>query len=283
MFGMNLLDLVYTIIIPALFAVTIVGGAVIWVFSPPAAKILIKRKFGLLKNKALDLIAWDDRVLTLEPMNVTAEALLEKDEKKGRSKNFYLAKPQDNTSNMDQNIIDAERDLDVLPPYFLDGIPIHFSHIAKAVATNPRVLTSLRYGDRVQAGVAAGRSKRIIDGEIVAVSVLDGDLEPKPVKFDVKVKFPFDPVDIKKNFSAYWQQSNIDSTKRRNQNIGMEKAKQSVMGLLKYVVILCALAVAVVAIVAVVMYFMTRPPEQPAVIAQATVNVLNRLITHIHL
>lgn len=278
MFGITLLDLVYTIIIPALFAVTFTGTIIVWVFCPPAAKLLIKKRFGMLKNKAINLIGWDDRVLTLEAMDVTPEGMLEREAKKGRSKNFYLAKPQDNTSNRDQNIIDATRDLDILPAYSLDGIPVHFSHISKAIATNPRVLTALRYADRQ----ATEKHGRLLKGKAITKNAFGDEGEVKN-NFDVDVLLPFDPVDIKKNFPSYWQQSNIDSTKRRNQQIGMEKAKQTYMGMLKYVVILCALAVAVVAIVSVAMYFLTRPPEEPVVIAQATTNVLSKLTSYLHL
>ncbi|MFA6660435.1 MAG: hypothetical protein WCS62_02370 [Bacilli bacterium] len=280
---MNILDLVYTIILPAILAVTWVGIAIVIVFAPKAAMILIKKKFGLLKTKALDLIAWDDRVLTLEALDVTPEGMLEKDAKKGRSKNFYLAKPLDSTTNRDQNIIDSERDMDVLPPYTLDGIPISFSHISKAIATNPRVLTALRIANRItdNPGHRKFNSKVVLPQHITIINEEGEKVETNTV--DVDVKLPFDPVDIKKNFSSYWQQSNIDATKRRNQAIGVEKAKQGSLGMLKYVVILCVICVAVTVATLVIIYFATRPAEVAAPMTQSIGFFFKNLVQHLRL
>jgi hypothetical protein len=271
------IDLVYTIVIPALFAITVTSAAIIWVFSPASAKLLIKKRFGLIKTKALDLIAWDDRVLTLEPLDVTPEGMLEKDAKKGRSKNFYLAKPLDNTANREQNVIDSERDMDVLPPYTLDNIPISFSHISKAIATNPRVLTALRVANRITSSQnpKGFNAKAVLPQSVTIIDDEGSKTETNTI--DVDVKLPFDPVDIKKNFSSYWQQSNIDATKRRNQAIGLEKAKQSSMGLLKYVVILCAICVAVAVATMVIIYFTTRPAESVATSQTASL-IIRRFI-----
>ncbi len=278
---MNILDLVYTIILPAILAVTWIGVAIVIVLAPKAAMILIKKKFGLLKTKALDLIAWDDRVLTLEALDVTPEGMLEKDAKKGRSKNFYLAKPLDSTANRDQNIVDSERDMDVLPPYTLDGIPISFSHISKAIATNPRVLTALRVANRItdNPGEREFKSRVVLPQHITIIDEEGEKTETNTV--DVDVKLPFDPVDIKKNFSSYWQQSNIDATKRRNQAIGVEKSKQSSMSLLKYVVILCAICVAIAVATMVIVYFTTRPAEVAAPMTQSAGFFFRNLVQHL--
>lgn len=90
---------------------------------------------------------------------------------------------------------------------------------------------------------------------------------------DVNVRLPFDPVDIKKNFPQYYQQSNIDSTKRRNQAIGQEKARQSWMGMVKYIVIICAIALAVTIAAMVIVYFATHGDE-PAVITPQTSSLI---------
>lgn len=269
---MNPMDILYIFVFPSGFAVTLIMLLIGWFFMPPSAKLLIKKRFGFLKNKAFDLIAWDDRVLTLESMDVAPEGLLEKDAKKARSKNFYLAKPQDTTANPEKNLLDSERDMDVLPPYILDGIPINFSHISKAVATNPRVLTALRIANRVDA-----ENPKMFKGKAVLpqnVTVIDDDgFKTETNTVDVNVRLPFDPVDIKKNFPQYYQQSNIDSTKRRNQAIGQEKARQSWMGMVKYIVIICAIALAVTIAAMVIVYFATHGDE-PAVITPQTSSLI---------
>lgn len=273
--SISMLDLVYTIIIPALFAVVCIFVAIVYALMPSSAKLLTKKKFGLLKTKAFDLIAWDDRVLTLEALDVTPEGLLEKDAKKGRSKNFYLAKALDNTANPDNDLLVSERELDILPPYVLDGIPINFSHISKAIATNPRVLTALHVAHRIEQLRRESKSQSEFEAKV---------LLPETVKFfdeaskavetnvvEVNVKLPYDPVDIKKSFPAYWQQSNIDSTKRRNQNIGMEKQKQSLMGMVKWIALICIVAVAVSVAAMLIVYFTTQgqspEPVVPPVVA----------------
>lgn len=242
---MNIMEIVFLYAIPSILTIVLMGCGVIWIIAPPSAKILLKKKLGFYKGKALDMIAYDDRMFQLDVMDVTPEAMLEKNEKRGKSKNFYLAKPVDATGDYRQNIINSNRDLDVLPPYTLDGFPVFISHISKAIATNPRVLTALREANYV---TPEGKLRRHAVIPKVQVPDENGNLVETNT-LEVDVRLPYDPVDIKKNFPNYWQQSNIDSTKRRNQAIGAEKVKQNNNDLMKYIIVLGIVASVIVGLV----------------------------------
>ena len=67
-------------------------------------------------------------------------------------------------------------------------------------------------------------------------------------QIDVNVMLPFDPVDIKKNFPDYWQQSNIDSTKRRNRRIGEIRSGRDKMEIIKMMLVVGGFTIAAVVV-----------------------------------
>jgi hypothetical protein len=221
-----------------------------WFMMPKTAKFMLMKKLMMMQGKTLNLVAYDDRFMQMEAFDVTTEALLESKAKHGLSKNFYLAKPQDESQSSEQNLVNSQRDIDYLPPYNLEGIPVYFSHISKAVATNPKVLVALRLANQLPTQVEKTRR---------GLSLKRHAIFPKPALIDngvqllktnlleVNVSIPFDPVDIKKNFPLYWQQSNIDATKRRNQGIGEEKAKRTGGDFFKIMIVGAIVAVAIIA------------------------------------
>ena len=227
----------------------ILGMAILigWLVMPPTGKLLLLKKLGLARGgKGYDMVAYDDRLIQTEAMDVYPEGAMEK-KKKHYTLTFYLAKPQDDTANPEANQQSEIRDRDMLPPYLLDGVlPIFFSHMSKAIATNPKVLTALRLANRT-------KSKKF-DAEAVlpqSVSYIDDGGEKQQAQtVPVNVLLPFDPVDIKKNFPSYWQQSNIDATKKRHQSIGYEKAKKEYKEYIWPIVILAAVGIAALVIVA---------------------------------
>jgi hypothetical protein len=218
-----ILELLYLYGFPAIATILAVVLGIIWVVMPPTAKLLLMKKLGIAKGgKGYLMVAHDDRYMQTEPMDVYPEGAMEKKKKHGQSLTFYLAKPQDDTANQEANLANEERDKDMLTPYSLDGIlPVHFAHISKAIATNPKVLTALRMANRIKEG-----SKRVIETEAKLPRMVETDGGTLTQAMPIQVLLPFDPVDIKKNFPAYWQQSNIDATKKRHQAIGFEKAKK---------------------------------------------------------
>lgn len=224
--------------------ILIMAFVIIYIASPDSAKILIKKKLGLLKNKTLNFIAWDDRVLQLEAEDVAPEGMLEsKTSRKGTSKSFYLAKPQDDTANVQGNLQNLQRDLHVLPLYSLDGIPVGLSHISKAIVTNPKVIAALSLANHIDPN---SNTPNEFNTQIELPSEIEIQEAPnKTLKtriIEVLVRLPFDPVDIKRNFPLYWQQANIDSTKRRNRNIGAELEKGEGKGVLKMFLIVGLIA-----------------------------------------
>jgi hypothetical protein len=214
------LELLYLYGFPAIATALGVALVIVWGVMPPTAKLLTKKKMGLGGSKGYVMTAYDDRLMQVEAMNVYPEGSLEKKKKHG-SLTFYLAKPQDDTANTDGNRQNEERDRDMLPPYSLDGVlPVFLGHVSKAIATNPKILTALRAANR---GVSKKSFKA--DAKLPFPVTVEGEDEPIQT-FPVNVILPYDPVDIKKNFPSYWQQSGIDATKKRNQAIGFEKARR---------------------------------------------------------
>jgi hypothetical protein len=224
-------------------AVALVMALIIgWLLMPPTAKLLFLKKVGFAKGgKGYILTSYDDRLIQTEAMDVFPEGAMEKKKKFG-SLTFFLAKPQDETANPDTNRKNEERDRDMLPPYFLDGVlPVFLGHVSKAVATNPKILTALRLANRT-----AKEEKRDFEAEALLPKPVDyvndeGEKE-KVQTMPVTVILPYDPVDIKKNFPGYWQQSNIDATKKRNQGIGAEKEKKNQGEIMKMMLIVAAVA-----------------------------------------
>lgn len=215
---------------------------IVWMMAPRTAKFLIKKKLMLMQNKTLNLVAHDDRYMQIEAMDVSPEGLLEARGKHGLTKNFFLAKPQDDSANTEQNLVNDRRDLDILPPYSLEGVPVYFSHVSKAIATNPKVLTALRMANRVDAS-----KPRVFNSKAVLQKPIEEENGDVTNTVPVTVMLSFDPVDIKKNFPSYWQQSNIDATKRRNQAIGVEKERRSGQNMIKMMIIGAIVAVAIIA------------------------------------
>lgn len=208
---------------PILSVVLIMALFIIWFVMPPTGKLLLKKKLGILKGgKTHVLTAWDDRLLQTESVTVSPEGALEKERKKKTDFTFFLAKPLEDSDNPEANKDNEERDKVMLPPYLLDGVlPVHLVHISKAIATNPKVLTALRLGNKATAGKKTMKAQALMPTEIV--DDLTGE---KTNKLEVNVALGYDPVDIKKNFPRYWQQSSIDAMKKRNQLIGAEKARR---------------------------------------------------------
>jgi hypothetical protein len=217
-----ILEIMYLYGFPAIATVLAMVLVIVLGVMPPTAKLLLKKKLGLAKGgKGYLMTAYDDRLLQTEAMDVYPEGAMEKKKKRGQSLTFYLAKPQDDTANPEANLKNEERDKDMLPPYFLDGLlPVFFAHVSKAIATNPKVLTALRMANRTENNQKKFKANAM---QPPTVTLDDGSTAKT---MPVEVLLPFDPVDIKKNFPAYWQQSNIDATKKRHQAIGFEKARR---------------------------------------------------------
>lgn len=219
---MEIMEMVYLWGFPIIATILGLVLAIILGVMPPTAKLLLMKKLGIAKGgKGYLMVAYDDRLIQTEATDVNPEGSMEKKKKRGGSLTFFLAKPQDDTANSEANMANEERDKDMLPPYSLDGIlPVFFAHMSKAVATNPKVLMALRMANRVKDG-----KNKIIAAEALLPRTVETD-DGTTRTMSVNVLLPFDPVDIKKNFSAYWGQAGIDATKKRNQAIGFEKAKK---------------------------------------------------------
>lgn len=239
---MNMVDLVFTLVIPSVTVILAMVLIIIWAMMPKTAKFMLKKRLMLLSNKTLALVAYDDRFMQMEALDVAPEGMLEtKKKKNSMGKSFYLAKPQTNSDNTDQNMINSSRDLDVLPAYNIEGIPVFFCHIAKAVATNPKVLTALHLANRLDKNEGKIFKAKAVLPKPIMVDMINDEGEKVQVPqnlLDVDVRLPFDPVDITKNFPNYWQQSNIDSTKRRWDLIGQEKTKRDQSSQFKTILIM---------------------------------------------
>lgn len=254
---MNMMDIVFIYVIPsmltAVLVVLLIGVSVLK--SLPTAWLLFMKKCGLAKGgKGYCMPAYDDRLLTTKQMNVYPESAMELEKKRGGGLLFYLAKPQDETANFEANLLNEERDRYMLPPYMLDGVlPVYMGHVSKAIATNPKILAALRVANQMEhygkkskfaTNVHLGKTVQYLDRTPDEVTGEMVDTAVKTSVMPVEVLLPFDPVDIKKNFPNYWQQSNIDASKKRWMQIGMEKAKQGFKDYIWPIVILGAVAIA---------------------------------------
>ncbi len=252
---MSMMETIFVYVIPSLTVVLGLVLGIIWAIMPKTAKYLTKKKLGLLQGKTLGITAFDDRYMQGEAFEVAPEGLLETKRKRGMSKSFYLAKPRGETANAEENLINSARDMDICPPYLLDGVPVYFTHIAKAFATNPKVLTALHLSNRVseeESKQGKFKAKAILPKPVM-IEVLNpetGEKELVPQNLlDVEVRIPYDPIDIKKNIPGYLQQSNIDSTKRRYKEIGKEEVKREKSDTLKYMVVIMIAGIIVCGII----------------------------------
>lgn len=215
--------------------------------SSPTAWALITKKLMLAKKgKGYALVAWDDRYMTTEVMDVTPEGALEKRKKKGRNLTFFIPRPSEDTANIEDNLISARRDKDVLPAYVLDGVlPVYLGHVAKAVAANPKTLTAIRTANHMNPEESKLEMEVDLPAEVETMTD-GGESVFAKGKNLINVLLSFDPVDIKKNFSKNWEQSRIGAMKARYESIGAEKERREGHDLLKYMIVVTAFAIGVI-------------------------------------
>jgi hypothetical protein len=247
---MDIMTIMYLYGFPALATLGFCILGIIWVAMPPTAKLLLMKKLGLAKGgKGYCLMAYDDRYLTAEAMDVTTEGALEKKKKKAIF-TFFLAKPRTDSANPIENQANEERDRDMLPPYFLDGVlAVYLGHVSKAIATNPKILTALRLANRVK----SDNPKKLQADAILPqkVEIINELGEKETVEtMPVNVILPFDPIETKKNFPNYWQQSGIDAAKKRSEAKGYEKAKKEYKEYIWPIVIVAIVAIAAMILIA---------------------------------
>lgn len=218
-------------VVPSILTVVLMGVMIVWIMVGPDIRTLIRKKLGFMKNKTLCFVGYDDRYLGMKAFDVTPEGALEINNKKGKGLTFFLARPRSDSANGESNIKSERRDAEMLPPYNFAGMRVFFAHIAKAIATNPLVLTSFRLANK---GFKKGLNKteiKLLNPVTVEEEYLDeadGENKTRTVlkeAVDVDVLIPFDVTDIKKNFSANWGQSIISAMKQRWQMIGRAKQK----------------------------------------------------------
>ncbi|MDR2699543.1 MAG: hypothetical protein LBC12_01810 [Nitrososphaerota archaeon] len=180
---------------------------------PSSAKVLIKKKFGLLKGKMLNVVAYQDRDVVIEAHTVSSEGCAESKRANKLTKRFYFASPLKNMLNVEENRRNAERDKTILPSYMIDGMPVTFSYITTGVTTNPAVITALKLSDYA------------VDGQVKAEITLPKEDAVIGKTAEVELILPFDPSDIQRNFPKSFNQEMLHSTNLRWESIGVAKTK----------------------------------------------------------
>jgi hypothetical protein len=225
--------------------------AIFFIALPPTAKLLLFKKLGLAKGgKGYCMMAYDDRYMSTEAMDVTTEGALEKKKHKTLF-TFFLAKPRTDSANPIENQANEERDRDMLPPYFLDGIlPVYLGHISKAIATNPKILTALRLANRVKPeNPKYMRAEALLPKRLEYIDEVTGE-KTVTDSIPIQVVLPYDPIEMKKNFPNYWQQSGIDAAKKRSEAKGYEKAKKEYKEYIWPIVIVAIVCIAAMVLIA---------------------------------
>lgn len=236
-----MMETVFVYVVPSALTVLVIANIIIWAVAPKSAKLLIKKKLGLLQNKTLNLIADNDYYMSLEAMDVAPEGLLELRRKKKLSKYFYLAKPNEVTPNKEESSLLRRVDVDRSPPYNLDGIPTYLSHIADAYATNPRVILSLQLAEKINS-----KKPKEMDGEL-ALSHYFRKVGEKIVQtVPIKILLGFDPAAIAK-VGLKVPQTRINQTQRRYEERGVIKSKALGGDMFKLMIVGAIVAVAIIA------------------------------------
>jgi hypothetical protein len=222
--------------------VLVMTGAIMWLAAPPSAKLLLKKKLGFYKAQTLNLVADRDRIMQLEAQDVRFDGMLEgKKVRSGMKSSFYLGRVRrDYLNNIDQNEINKRLEDDVLPPYSLDGIPIYQSYIGTAFATNPAVLTAIRYKDK------PSEFKNGFDSQIMLPEPLEVDGVPVD-NIEVKVMLPFDPKDIAKALPEEFAQIDVGDTKVRSRLEGEAARGQDGHNTIKIMIIGAIVSVGIIA------------------------------------
>lgn len=218
---MDMMHILFNYVFPSLAVIAIMALLIVLAVlkTMPTAWTLLIKKLGLApKGKGYILKSYDDLYASVEKVDVYPEGAMEKKAKKGRiTETYYLPKVQDTTDNTIENMQANIRDRVMLTPINIDGVlPVYCCHVSKAIATTPAALASLRNADMLN---SSGELE--VMPEKPAKNPQDGQPQ-EPIL--VKLWYSFS--DIKKHFAAYWTQATIDSTKKRHQNIGYEKAKK---------------------------------------------------------
>jgi hypothetical protein len=195
--------------------------ALVLLVMPKTAKTLIWKKFGLLGKKTLNFVFNDDNVVELLAQNVTSDGVFETiDEKSGKSKMFFLAKPLDCGSDPELELAAAERAKIVMPLYNIDGYPVGVSYAGVGVVTNPKVIIALNNAAKVSVD-----APNVLTAGVKLPGLLSEKLPEQlssglPKVFRVKVYLPFDVRDVANNFAHYWSMPDLDAVKIRWKNIG---------------------------------------------------------------
>jgi len=226
--------MIFLYVVPSILTVVGMGVLIVWIMLGPDIRTLVKKKLGFMKSKTLAFVGYDDRYLALKAFDVTPEGALELNKKGGKGLTFFLARPKSDSPNDTFNVLSERREAEMLPPYNFGGMRVFFAHVAKAIATNPLVLTSFRLANKKFKKGMNNAEIKLLHPVTVKEKQLDEDSGKMITKevlkeaVEVEVLIPFDVVDIKKNFSANWGQSIIDAMKQRWQMIGRSKAKQEI-------------------------------------------------------
>jgi hypothetical protein len=215
-----ILEMLYLYGFPAIATILAVVLGIIWVVMPPTAKLLLMKKLGIAKGgKGYIMVGDADRYLQTEICDVHAEGAMQVKKKKKRL-TFYLAKPLPYTPNEQANYINEQRERDILPPYFLDGLlPVFMAIKGKAIATNPTLLAAWHI-------IKQTKTREYKTDAMLPATTLDEKTGEMVNTMPVEVLLPFDPNDIESHTPEYWKQVDTTSTELRHERIGEENARK---------------------------------------------------------
>jgi hypothetical protein len=163
----------------------------------------------------------------------------------GLKSSFYLAKVKRDAHN-DQAEIHRKLENDILPPYSLDGVLVYFSYLATAFATNPKVLTAIRYQDRVTKDEPNSFDAKIMLPNKIITPIGEIDY------VEVKVLLNFDAKDITKVLPEDYAQVDVSETKVLSKIEGMTLKDQEGKGLFKMIIMACIVGAIIVGAVTIV-------------------------------
>jgi hypothetical protein len=205
---------------------------------PRTAMLMIRKRLGMggMRDAMLALVCYDDGVGVVKPMTVKSEGCLEYLRKDGTSETYYIAKPKEDTGDAALDRANYELDRITLPSLSVDGIPLALCYSLDGVAVNANTLLALQLASRVSDEVPNSFMAAIKTPDPAAPRRKGSKLEL--AKHTIKVLLPINPLDIHRAFKHYWDQSMLDASQQRNQNLGAAKAGKNGKDHFKFLVII---------------------------------------------
>jgi len=199
-------------------------GVCLYKLAPPTAVLLLRKRLGQMKDSMLALVCYDDGVAVVKAMQVKSEGCLVHDRHDGTSDTYYIAKPTEDTGDPAVDRANYERDKIILPSVSVDGMPMALCYSLDGIAANPTTLLALQLASHVK---EAEPNSFVAAVKVPVPTSVVGKLKNKAAGgLRVKVLLPINPLDIHRSFGHYWDQSMLEATKQRNQNIGAAKSKK---------------------------------------------------------